>query len=101
MSDAEIKALSEADADTVKYIQDNRGYFIAYDNLFSTWVDPKHEFDEANVRDALSAFSRLISPTYKKLFEGIFTIAGGAEWIIVGCPAANPLGSLKAVQNRS
>ncbi|HHJ4203765.1 TPA: N-6 DNA methylase, partial [Aeromonas veronii] len=25
------------------------------------------------MRDALSAFSRLISPTYKKLFEGIFT----------------------------
>jgi type I restriction enzyme M protein len=41
--------------------------------LFSTWIDPKHDFDESNVRDALSAFSRLISPTYKKLFEGIFT----------------------------
>ncbi|MBY8299144.1 type I restriction-modification system subunit M [Vibrio fluvialis] len=69
----EIKALTEEDADTVKYIQDNLGYFIAYDNLFSTWVDPKSDFDESNVRDALSAFSRLISPTYKKLFEGIFT----------------------------
>lgn len=69
----EIKALNEDDADTVKYIQDNLGYFIAYDNLFSTWIDPTHDFDESNVRDALSAFSRLISPTYKKLFEGIFT----------------------------
>lgn len=68
-----IKALNEEDADTVKYLQSNLGYFIAYDNLFSTWVDPKSEFDESNVRDALSAFSRLISPTYKKLFEGIFT----------------------------
>ncbi len=45
----------------------------AYENLFSTWVDPTSDFDESNVRDALSAFSRLISPTYKKLFEGIFT----------------------------
>lgn len=73
MTPDEIKALTEEDADTVKYIQDNLGYFIAYDNLFSTWVDPKSDFDESNVRDALSAFSRLISPTCKKLFEGIFT----------------------------
>ncbi len=73
MTPEDIKALNEEDADTVNYIQDNLGYFIAYDNLFSTWIDPKHDFDESNVRDALSAFSRLISPTYKKLFEGIFT----------------------------
>jgi type I restriction enzyme M protein len=73
MTPEDIKALNEEDADTVKYIQGKLGYFIAYDNLFSTWVDPKSDFDESNVRDALSAFSRLISPTYKKLFEGIFT----------------------------
>ncbi|MGX9539521.1 type I restriction-modification system subunit M [Shewanella sp. A22] len=73
MTPEDIKALNEEDAETVKYIQDNLGYFIAYDNLFSTWVDPTFEFDESNVRDALSAFGRLISPTYKKLFEGIFT----------------------------
>ncbi|QJR81153.1 type I restriction-modification system subunit M [Alteromonas pelagimontana] len=73
MTPEDIKALNEEDADTVKYIQDNLGYFIAYDNLFATWVDPAFDFDESNVRDALSAFSRLISPTYKKLFEGIFT----------------------------
>ncbi|QNU61542.1 type I restriction-modification system subunit M [Vreelandella titanicae] len=73
MTPEDIKALNEEDADTVKYIQENLGYFIAYDNLFSTWIDPTFDFDESNVRDALSAFSRLISPTYKKLFEGIFT----------------------------
>lgn len=73
MISEDIKSLNEEDADTVKFVQDSLGYFIAYDNLFSTWVDPKSKFDESNVRDALSAFSRLISPTYKKLFEGIFT----------------------------
>lgn len=73
MTPDEIKALTEEDAETVKYIQDNLGYFIAYENLFSTWVDPTFDFYESDVRDALSAFSRLISPTYKKLFEGIFT----------------------------
>ncbi|WP_272675512.1 type I restriction-modification system subunit M [Providencia sp. PROV146] len=73
MTSEDIKALDERDAETVEYIQSNLGYFIAYNNLFSTWIDPTSEFDESNVRDALSAFSRLISPTYKKLFDGIFT----------------------------
>jgi len=72
MTPEDIKALNEKDADTVKYIQDNLGYFISYDNLFSTWINPKHDFDESDVRVALSAFSRLISSTHKKLFEGIF-----------------------------
>jgi len=30
------------------------------------------DFDVSNVRDALSAFSRLINPAHKKVFDGIF-----------------------------
>ena len=33
------------------------GYFISYDNLFSTWVKRATIFEISNVRDALSAFS--------------------------------------------
>ncbi|WP_193161607.1 type I restriction-modification system subunit M [Microbulbifer hainanensis] len=73
MTAEDIKALNESDAETVEFVQSNLGYFIAYNNLFSTWIDPTSNFDESNVRDALSAFSRLISPNHKKLFEGIFT----------------------------
>lgn len=73
MTADDIKALNESDTETVEFIQSGLGYFIAYDNLFSTWVDPKFDFDESNVRDALSAFSRLIHAKHKKLFEGIFT----------------------------
>ncbi len=73
MTTEDIKALNENDAETVEFVQSNLGYFIAYDNLFSTWIDPKSDFDESNVRDALSAFSRLIHTHHKKLFEGIFT----------------------------
>ena len=72
MSDAEIRALSEEDSDAVDYIKGELGYFIAYDNLFSTWLDAGSDFDVSNVRDALSAFSRLIHPNHKKLFDGIF-----------------------------
>lgn len=67
-----IRALSEDDAETVKYIRENIGYFIAYKDLFSTWIQMKKDFDVANVRDALSAFSRLINETHKKVFCNIF-----------------------------
>ena len=71
-SDKDIKDLSEEDAETADHIKNNIGYFIAYKDLFSTWVKMGKDFDVSNVRDALSAFSRLISPAHKKLFDGIF-----------------------------
>jgi type I restriction enzyme M protein len=71
-TEADIKALSEDDTETVEHIKSNIGYFIAYENLFSTWISMGKDFDVANVRDALSAFSRLISPAHKKLFDKIF-----------------------------
>ena len=48
------------------------GYFISYDNLFSTWLSKGRDFSVQDVRDALSAFSRLINTTHKKVFEGVF-----------------------------
>lgn len=71
-SAADIQALSEDDAETVEYFKSNLGYFIAYKDLFSTWISLGKDFDVSNVRDALSAFGRLINPAHKKLFEGIF-----------------------------
>ncbi|SCZ80475.1 type I restriction-modification system subunit M [Acidaminobacter hydrogenoformans] len=68
----DIKLLSEEDTETVKYIQGNIGYFIAHKDLFSTWLTLGKDFDISNVRDALSAFSRLIDSNYKKVFDGIF-----------------------------
>ena len=71
-AEEDIKALSEEDEETVNYIKKNIGYFIGYDDLFSTWISKGKDFDVSNVREALSAFSRLISPAHKKLFVGIF-----------------------------
>lgn len=71
-SDDDIKDLSEDDEETVEYIQRNIGYFISYDKLFSTWIMLGRDFDVSNVRDALSAFSRLIYPTHKKVFDKVF-----------------------------
>lgn len=56
----------------VGYCQQRLGYFIAYDNLFSTWLAKGNSFTVDNVRTALSAFNRLISETQKKVFSKIF-----------------------------
>lgn len=48
------------------------GYFIAYKDLFSTWIDMGADFSVDNVRTGLSSFNRLISESHKKVFKGIF-----------------------------
>ena len=68
----DLKELTEEDADTVGYCRRQLGYFISYDNLFSTWLHKGKDFDVSNVTDALSAFNRLIDPKHKKVFEKIF-----------------------------
>lgn len=69
---SDIEALTEEDEDAVKDIQTSIGYFIAYENLFSTWLDMGSDFDVDNVRTALSAFTRLINESHKKVFDKIF-----------------------------
>lgn len=70
--DADIRELIEEDEDAVKDIQTSIGYFIAYENLFSTWLEMGSDFEVDNVRTALSAFTRLISESHKKVFDKIF-----------------------------
>lgn len=62
----------ETNQNLVKNLQNRNGYFISYDNLFSTWINMRNDFSIDNVRVALSAFSRLISNTHKKVYDGIF-----------------------------
>ena len=70
--DEDLKELTEDDSTTVSYCQKDLGYFIAYKDLFSTWLAKGKDFSVADVTDALSAFNRLIGFTYKKVFEKIF-----------------------------
>src|SRR6185312_7262436 len=67
-TEEDIKQLSEDEPETVDYLKENIGYFIAYKDLFSTWIAKGSDFEVSDVRDALSAFSRLFNPAYKKLF---------------------------------
>lgn len=85
MTPEELKEVNEDNIEAKKYAQENLGYFIAYENLFSTWLKIGNDFTVDNVSTALSAFSRLIyepevkvgstakkSDKYQKVFGGIF-----------------------------
>lgn len=78
-----LKTVTDDDEETVRWIQENIGYFISYKDLFSTWLSMGKDFDVSNVRDALSAFSRLISVTHKKVFDKVFdTLQTGLSKLI-------------------
>lgn len=62
----------DLDVNCINFYRNNLGYFISYENLFSTWLEMGSDFDISNVRDGLSAFSRLIDEKHKNVFAGIF-----------------------------
>ncbi|OXM99414.1 type I restriction-modification system subunit M [Bifidobacterium vansinderenii] len=71
-TEEDLPSLIEEDTDTVQDVRGLCGYFIAYDNLFSTWIAKGADFQIADVRTALSAFERNINPAHKRVFAGIF-----------------------------
>lgn len=71
-TDEYLPQLKEDDAFTVESVQKNIGYFISYENLFSTWISKGSDFTADDVTVALAAFSRLINASHKKVFNGVF-----------------------------
>ncbi|MDY6419589.1 MAG: type I restriction-modification system subunit M [Succinivibrio dextrinosolvens] len=71
-SDEDLKTVTEGDEQIRKNVQQNIGYFIEYNNLFSTWLSEKSDFSADSVNVALGAFSRLINKAHKKVFAKIF-----------------------------
>ena len=72
-SDEDIKKeCYETNAEVKNLFHTSLGYFIAYKDLFSTWLGMGTDFNVSNVRDALSSFTRLIAPTHKKVFAKVF-----------------------------
>ena len=71
-TEEDMKSINEDDTDTVDDCQRNLGYFISYDNLFSTWIKMDLDFTVTNVTDALNAFDRLIGASHKVVFFKIF-----------------------------
>lgn len=71
-TDEYLPEVNEDDPETVDNVRKNIGYFISYENLFSTWIAKGNDFSADNVTVALSAFNRLINPSHKKVFDGVF-----------------------------
>lgn len=67
-----LQEVTEEDNETVEDVQKNIGYFIGYENLFSTWIAQGDDFKADQVTTALSSFDRLISDTHKSVFKDIF-----------------------------
>lgn len=72
-TDDDLNEVVEEDEKTKNNCMKNLGYFIAYDNLFSSWIAKGTDFSIENVTVALSAFERFIDPAYKKVFSNIFS----------------------------
>lgn len=89
-SDEDIKNdLNDQEEETVRYCQDNLGYFISYDNLFSTWLSIGVDFSVSNVTDALNAFTTHISsePNKRRVFKDIFKTLSDGITKLGGTPA--------------
>lgn len=72
-TDEDIKnELTEDNIEDKQFVQQTLGYFIAYKNLFSTWISPNSDFDASQVTDALLAFERNVYRTHHKVFDKIF-----------------------------
>lgn len=86
--------LTEANGELVNHIKRNLGYFISYEHLFSTWLAQGSDFNIANVRTAMSAFSRNIAENYISVFDGIFkTLESGLSKL--GDTATNQTNAVK------
>ena len=68
----DFATLNEENPDVVDFVRKNTGYFIAYEDLYSSWLAKGSDFDVSDVTDALSAFSRLVNPNHKHVFDHIF-----------------------------
>ena len=86
----------ETNTEAVSLVQTHLGYFISYKHLFSTWLKDGTDFNVADVRDALSAFTRLIAKSHTKVFEKIFnTLETGLSKL--GDTAANQTKAIKSL----
>lgn len=90
LTDEDVKTeLNGKNKEIVRYCQDNIGYFIAYENLFSTWLEIGVDFSVSNVTDALQAFVDNISkhPQKRKVFKNIFKTLSSGITNLGGTPA--------------
>ena len=92
----DLKELKEDSTGDIELCKNNLGYYIEYQDLFSTWMDSKNLSKElvtvTSVREALNRFERNIDKNYEKVYKGIFnTLQTGLS----------KLGETQAAQNKA
>lgn len=100
-TDEEIKNdLKASDLEVLRYCQDNLGYFIAYDDLFTTWLDLGVDFSVSNVTDALNSFAINISTEENKrrVFKNIFKTLSDGVTKLGGTPADRTKAIIKLIR---
>lgn len=86
---------NEDSVEIIDYCKNNIGYFIDYNNLFSTWLKPDSNFTVADLSVALNSFDRLVSPNYKPVYDGIFkTLQAGLSKL-----GENPASQTRALKD--
>lgn len=61
-------------SEVISYFQSKIGYYIGYEDLFSTWREMGGKLGANEVQEALKRFNNNIAPEYKRLFNGIFSV---------------------------
>ena len=69
----DMPSLTEEDLETCQWVTSNVGYFISYQDLFSTWINKGKDLGIGDVTRALSAFKRHVDKGHKDIFDGVFT----------------------------
>jgi len=65
--------IKNADKGLKEKFRDYLGYFISYDNLFSTWKKDGLTLGAKTVSEALEDFYRNLNDAYRSVFAGIFS----------------------------
>lgn len=63
-----IEDLKDTSKENIKYFQDKLGYFISYDDLFSTWQQLKLKLGAQTVSKAIETFYNNLNDRYARCF---------------------------------
>ena len=65
--------LREVDNDTIEMFKTDLGYFIAVDDLYTSWEEMGSRLGASDISNAIKHFNENINDAYKNVFENIFS----------------------------
>lgn len=72
--------LKDIDNDTIEMFKTDLGYFIAINDLYTSWEEMGGKLGASDISNAIKHFNENINDTYKNVFENIFsTLHQGLE----------------------